>query len=69
MPPAGSEPTIPASERPQTHPLYGAVWRELKNFAVGISDYEILHRVWLERFVLNDPINGREMFRKCRSGN
>ena len=61
MPPVGFEPTIPASERPQTHPLYGAVWRELKNFAVGISDYEILYRAWLEWFVLNDPI----MEEKC----
>jgi len=37
MPPAGFEPTIPASERPQTHTLYRAVWRELNNFAFGIN--------------------------------
>jgi hypothetical protein len=40
----------------------------MKNFAVGISDYEMLHRVWLDRFVLNDPINGREMRRKFWTG-
>jgi hypothetical protein len=68
MPPAVFEPTIPACERPQTHPLYGAVWRELRSFAVGINDYEILHRVWLERFVLNDPVTGRKMCRKFWTG-